>query len=54
MFLFAMGKNAKVAYVPAIDVSTNKLPSFPCLLDAAKSGRVLKAKDIKKRQDVVS
>jgi hypothetical protein len=46
-----MSKNAKVAPAPA--TGTNILPSFQRLLDAAKSRRVLKAKDTKKRQDVV-
>jgi hypothetical protein len=51
IFLFAMSKNAKVAPAPA--TGANILPSFQSLFDAAKSGRVSKAKDSKKRQDVV-
>jgi hypothetical protein len=51
IFLFAMSKNAKVAPTPA--TGTNILPLFQRLLDAAKSGRISKAKDTKKRQGVV-
>jgi hypothetical protein len=51
IFLFAMSKNAKVAPAPATGAKI--LPSFQRLLDAAKSGRVSKAKDAKKGQDAV-
>jgi hypothetical protein len=60
MFLFVMGK--KIASMSAIDnsddnsndkqlLNTCELPSFHCLLDAAKSGWLLKVDDPKKRQD---
>jgi hypothetical protein len=51
IFLFAMSKNAKVAPAPA--TGANILSLFQRLPDAAKSGRGLKAKDTKKRQDAM-